>query len=110
MEAFFVKMRDGLAQDPELAFTGCRGQQRAARDGLLRGFPLDELDAYTVRACQIGNASTRDKFVRFNRKFTPFFPDGVAKLSQVTDHLKAKMIRAPLVVTHKIIKRLQGIL
>jgi hypothetical protein len=82
----------------------------AARDGVLWSFALDELDAYTIRACQIGNAGTRDKFVRFNRKFAPFFPDDVAELSQVTDYFKAKMIRAPLVVTHKIIKRLQGIL
>jgi hypothetical protein len=80
------------------------------RDGVLQGFALDELDADTVRPCQIGNAGTRDKFVRFNRKFAPFFPDDIAELSQVTDYLKAKMIRAPLVVTNKVIKRLQGIL
>jgi hypothetical protein len=78
----------------------------SARDGVLWGFALDELDAYTVRACQIGNAGTWGKFVRFNRKFAPFFPDGIAELSQVADYLKAKMIRSPLVVAHKVIKRL----
>ncbi len=76
----------------------------------LWGFALDQLDTHPVGACQIGNASTRNKFIGLNRKLAAFFPDGIAEIDQVTDDLKTKMVRAPLVVTHKVRKRLQGVL
>ena len=74
------------------------------------GFALDQLDTHTVGAGQVGNTSAWDKFVRLNRKCPSFFPDCMTEIDQVTNNLKTKMIRAPLVVTYKGLKMLQGIL